>query len=111
MQTLNNLYRGDTEPIILTFRDENSNLIDLTGDRVRITMKVNESDINTVLQVDAVISDQTTNKGEAVLTLTPTDTEIEPKRYYYDIEWKTSAGNITTLIKSTVEVLTDITRV
>ena len=110
MNKLNDFFRGDTVPLHFTFRQENGTLINLTGARIRMTLKADPLASEFALQKDAVISNQSTNTGEALLTLTPTNTEITPGRYYYDVEYKTAAGNITTIIKSIITVKTDITR-
>lgn len=102
--------RGDDESITVTFKDSDSNPIDITGFTVYFTAKNRKSDIDG----DAVISKDITShsdpvNGETVIFLSNTDTSIEPGTYYYDIQYKNTANEITTVIISTLEVKQDIT--
>lgn len=108
--SLNNFYRGDTVPIKITIKDNAGVPIDITGSRIRITLKEDIEDADPgALQKDAVLLDQVTNKGEALLTLSSSDTNIDAREYYYDIEWKDSADNIRTLINGTISIFADVT--
>jgi len=108
---LKDIYRGDTVPYKITIKDENGDPINITGSRIRITLKADLSDPDPgALQKDAVLTDPV--NGEALLTLSSNDTDIEAREYYYDIEWKDSSDNIRTILgggDETIRVFEDVT--
>jgi hypothetical protein len=87
--------------------------VDITGATITFTMKKRpdiETDLEAAIQKDALVLDQVTNLGKALLELSPDDTNVDPGIYSYDFQLKDSADNIQTLIIDTLEVLTDVTR-
>ncbi len=107
--TLNDFYRGDTVPILIKIKI-NGVEEDITGSTLTITMKKKKSDADPgVLQKEAVILNQVTNTGEALFTLGPSDTDIDAREYYYDIQWENASSAIRTIISGTITVLQDIT--
>lgn len=105
-------YRGDDWKLDVTLKDEDGLAIDLTGATVFFTVKENESDADTsaVITEDVTSHTDPTN-GETSIEVSDTETDdVDPGTYYYDIQVKTAAGNIQTVVKGTLTVLTDITR-
>ena len=112
MAGINDFYRGDTKPIILTFTDKNNNPIDLTGATLWFTVKK----VPTDLDVDAVIQKQITTftdatNGIASVVITSDDTnDLDIMKYYYDFQLVDPAGNVTTVLEGTFKLLIDIKR-
>ena len=102
---INDFYRGDTVPIALTIT-QNGTPVDITGSVITITFKKNKTDTTAVIQKNAVLTDP--ENGQALITLTPTDTDIDVDEYFYDIQWTDAGGNIRTLILTTVQIKQDI---
>lgn len=105
------IYRGDSKTYTLTFTDGDGAAIDITGWTIFFTAKRLESDAD----ADAVITKDVTShtsptEGLSAITLSATDTNVNPKKYYYDIQVKKDDGSIITLTKDKLEILTDITR-
>ncbi len=104
---LNNFYRGDTVPLSLRIK-QNGQFVDITGSTIILSLKLNTDDIGYALQKTAVLDEPLI--GRASIILSPSDTNILPSEYYYDIEWTSSAGSVKTLLAGTLEVLQDITQ-
>jgi len=105
------IYRGDTKTYSLTFTDADNAAIDITGWTIFFTVKEKKSDADddAVLKKDVTVHGDPTN-GLSSIALSATDTDISPSRYYYDIQIKKDDDSINTVLCSTFEVLTDITR-
>lgn len=104
---LNDFYRGDTVPIKITI-SQNSIPVDITASNIKLTLKKSKNDPDPgALQKTAVLTNPTA--GEALIELASADTDIEPRQYYYDIQWTNSSGDIRTLMSGVVSVLRDIT--
>jgi len=105
---LNNFYRRDTKAYNMTFTSGGLPL-DISLATITFTMKRRASDLDAsaAIQKKAVITDGP--GGLATLTLTSTDTEVDIGKYYYDIQYKSGTGTITTLVASTIEILQDVT--
>jgi len=98
--------RGDTFKTILTFE------VDINGWIIWWTVKKLE-DMNDNDDANAVIQEvQTIAVSTKICTieLTPTDTDIEPKVYKYDVQIKQPDGTITTPFKGDFEILSSVTR-
>ncbi len=102
-------YRGDTVNINLTFTG-----VDLTGATVYFTAKSevdNVSDDSSAVVKKSTTTHTDPTNGKTTIKLDPSDTTtITPDNYLYDIQLKTSAGDITTTEVGKLEVLGDITR-
>ena len=104
---LNDFYKRDTVPFTVIIK-QNGTPVDITGSTLTITLKKKPTDDDPgALQKDAVLTDPT--NGTALFTLSSSDTDIDAMSYYYDIQWKDVANNITTILSGSVEVLQDIT--
>jgi len=91
------IYRENTVNISLSFTG-----VDLTGATVYFTVKptidADSSDSTALISKD-VTSHTDAVAGQTTITLTPTDTDVAPGDYGYDIKLKKSTGE-----QSTVEV-------
>lgn len=101
--------RGDTWKRTLTFRDSANALINLTGGSIIMTVKRDPESVEYVSQASATLLDQTTNTGQATITLAGTDFNIENGLLWYDIQWTDSAGTIVTFMKGNFEIMYDVT--
>lgn len=114
--TIANFYRGDTRKIKITVKDgDTQEPISVDGGKCTITFKkdVNALDDDADLQVtvNTTEDDPQNPTGEILLTLSHTDTEIDPATYFYDIQFVSVTGEVTTILAGKVKVLTDITRI
>jgi len=105
------VYRGDHKTYTLTFTDGDGAAIDITGWTIFFTVKTSESDAD----ADAVITKDVTSHtsptgGLSSIALTSADTNIDVKRYHYDIQIKKDDGSIVTVTKDRFSITTDITR-
>ena len=94
--------RGDDEAYLVRFKQS------IAGSTFFFTAKCNksDSDANAVLSVTASASSDL----ESLLTLTNTATAaLSERSYFYDIQWKSAAGAIKTIIKGKLYVDGDVT--
>jgi hypothetical protein len=82
----------------ITVTDVNGNAFNLTGYTMTFTAKkdIKDTDGNSSIDVDAVISSPTTGIG--LITLTPTNTDLDIGSYFYDIKIYTDSANVQTII-------------
>jgi len=104
------VYKRDDKTWTLRLKDKNGNPISLVGASIFLTVKETKTDAD----VDAIISKDVTSHLNAIggitnIVLTKTDTDVDAKEYYYDIELVDSSGNVTTLTSGIFEVIQDIT--
>jgi len=102
--------RGDTVTLQLTFTDANGDAIDITNYTVFFTLKNNRSDED----ADAVITKDITNhsdptNGITTITLSAAETADLLGCYWYDIQYKTGAGVIKTVVIGTYIFEEDVT--
>lgn len=107
MQNQLTFYRGDTVNINIAVK------ADLTGSTLFFTMKTapdNDTTDTSALTKATVTTHTDPANGKSVIPLSPSDTNVTPGSYVYDIQLKDSAGNISTLLSGKAKVLADITR-
>jgi len=105
------VYRGDDKTFNFTFVDGDGDPVDITGWTIFFTVKENESDADDDAKISVDVTSHTSPTGGlSSLSITDSDTNITPKRYYYDFQIKKADGIIRTLLKGTIQVMTDITR-
>lgn len=80
--------------------------VDITGATIVMTAKVNAT-AEASLTATAMLSNPTA--GEATISLTPTDTNIDACDYIFDIQMTTSDGDVATLAKSILTILHEVT--
>ena len=81
-------------------------LQDIRLDTVSIIFKESKSDSdeNAVISSTANVSNNGI-KGIAEFTLSPTDTDVNPRNYYYEIKWVTLGGDVYILDSDSVRIL------
>ena len=97
------VYRENSKNIKLNF-----NGLDITGAIVYLTVKTqadSSEDDSTALIAKDVSSHTNPTAGETVIKLLPTDTDIAPGEYNYDIKIKLTNGTQQTLGTQTFEIL------
>ena len=108
------IVRGNTQTVTCTVRDPDQNLLNITGYTPRMTVKLRQpdNDAAAMFQLTGTISDQVTHKGECTFALTPTQTTLQPGKYYYDVSIsRASPLDVKTVIPSSIfEVVWDITQ-
>jgi len=104
------IYTLDTVPIIINVTDSAGDAVDVTGYEFFFTAKTNKSDADAsaVIKKDTDTPNDPTN-GQAVITLSTTDTNVTAGKYFYDIQMKDGSGQITTLVYGDLIIRTGIT--
>lgn len=102
--------RRDTVTLTITFTDQDGTPIDLTGSTVFFTLKEKPTDPDSEALIATswtVHSDPTA--GVTSVTLSTSQTDIDPGSYYYDFQIRDGGGAIQSTKKGTLVVLQDIT--
>ena len=102
--------RRDDKVFTFYFYDEDGNAVDLTGATLFTTVKQNKEDLDASAKISttlAVVAPATA--GKATWTLVPADTQYLAGIYFWDVQMKTAAGKIVTLINDYIEILADTT--
>lgn len=94
---------GDDNTISITKEDDAGNPEDITGWTFWLTLKENrrDSDSDAVLQKE-VTSHVDAANGKTEFVLSNTETSSLEGTYQYDMQYKTSAGDITTFLRGTM---------
>ena len=95
-----------TTYVITYNHEENGVAKTLVGATVRFTVKDEEWDTDATDSVAEITKDVTdgTSAGVATITLTDTDTDITPGKYYYDIKVEDSDGNIYKTVEGRLKI-------
>ena len=106
-------YRGDTLSRLITITKSDGTAFNLTGYTAFFTIK-NISD-NSADDTSALLAKNWTThvdptNGKTLLTATSAQMSIEEGTYKYDVQIKSSAGDITTVIAGEITILEDITK-
>ncbi|MGB0749059.1 MAG: hypothetical protein ACPGO3_09960 [Magnetospiraceae bacterium] len=104
-------YRGDTVAVSFTFTESDGSAIDLTGGSLLLTVNSEKGPTDTanqLWQIVGTLTDATTGKAE--FTPSAVQADLEPKTYYYDIQFTDSAGAIRTMALGKFVVTQDITK-
>lgn len=103
-------YRGDTVSLTLTFTASGV-VQNIAGWTIWLTLKssANDPDSAAALQKTATISGDGST-GIATIELSPAETALLLGTYYYDIQYKTGAGAIKTILDGKFTFKKDITR-
>ena len=101
-----NILRGDSYSISVNMG------MDLTGTTVFFTAKPaltdDATDTTAVISVEVTSHDDAAN-GVTTIALSPTDTNVAPGEYYYDIQVK-NGSDITSIAPRKLKVFADVTR-
>lgn len=100
---IKDFHRGDTRKYKITVRDgESGDPISIHGGKLYITFKSKKSliDADAELQVitNGVEADPPNPTGEILAVLTKTDTDIAVGSYYFDFQFVSSTGEVTTIL-------------
>ena len=102
--------RGDSWSKTMYFENEDGARIDITGWTIFLTVKASEDDLDSAAVISKTITTfSNPTAGEAEIELTPTDTAQVIESYVFDIQVKTSAGEIYTIIEGILNISQDIT--
>lgn len=87
------IYQGSTLNLTITIEgaDEQPYLLQ-TGDKMRFGVKYIENGGSYLIYKELTSSDEV--DGEYPLELTPEDTDISPRRYYYDVSLQLADGSL-----------------
>lgn len=107
-----NIKRGDTKNYTLNIKDCQGNLIDCTGWTiyfvVRLTIPPTSEKNDTNSIISKVIAGQST--GIHSLTITSSDSDIDPKRYLAEIQYKKPDNSIYSSDIGNLNIKPDIVR-
>ncbi len=104
--------RQDTYARSIKLKDSNNNYINATGWTIYFTVRTAVASTATVNDTDAVIAKTISGESSGIhtLTLTDSDTDIDPATYLYDIQIKKSDDTISSSEYGNFVVAGDITR-
>lgn len=112
-RTINNVIRGDTRQINLTFlQSDGTTPINLAGGTAYFTVNAStdpSDDTSAVIQKTAT-SFTSASTGQHTFTLTHSDTNIDPGTYWYDAQFVDSVGNYLSSYRGRFIVQSDTTR-
>ena len=99
--------KGDTFPFIVTVKDADGVIFDLTGYTMNFMAKSDLSlnDEDAEIAKTATISTPASGQGE--IKLLPADTTIDVKRYWYDVQLSNAGGDIYTVINKQPLLITE----
>jgi len=91
--------KGDTHNFTVTVKDSDGVIFDLTGYAMTFTVKddLTKTDAEADISSTAII--ETPESGVGSFTLTPADTTIDIKDYWYDVQISNGANAVYTVIK------------
>jgi hypothetical protein len=109
------IIKRDDSDFELTFKDIDSNPIDLTDGTVFFTVKRNKKDTdeNAIIKKHITTFEDPT-LGICTLSLSSSDTDILPGDYWFDVQLKDKLGRISStyagrmLVKQDITIRTDI---
>lgn len=111
---IKDVIRGDTRTVNLTFvQADGTTPIDLTGGTVYFTVQSTSDpadDVANLMFQKTATSFTDATHGKHTFTLTHSDTNITPGIYWYDAEFKDTAGNYLSAYRGEFIVQSDITR-
>lgn len=112
-KTINNVIRGDTRTINLTFLEaDGSTALNLAGGTVYFTVNSSSdpsSDSSAAFQKVATSFTSAAN-GQHTFTLTHEDTDITPDTYWYDAQFVDATGSYVSSYRGKFIVQSDVTR-
>lgn len=108
----NELIRGDSRTIKVTFKDADGALYDLTGATAYLTINRNgkpTSDLSAAVQITETNIENPAS-GIVTFRLTPTDTDLTPGTYWFDVQLVDAENNKLSRKREELTVIPDITR-
>ena len=104
------IVRGDTKAYKLVFRNQAGDVVDITNYKVMFTLKADSGDTDANAKISKTMTVTSGASGEATLTLTSSDTNIDAGIYVYDIQLVTASGSVHTPVTGTVTIQDDVTK-
>lgn len=107
------LTRGDSRTINVPYLSSSGTALDLTGATVFFTVNATDSPTDDTAAVisKTITSISNPTLGIATISLTNADTQnITPGEYYYDVQVKDAAGNVTSSKRDKFIIISDVTR-
>ena len=104
------IVRGDTKTYKLVFRNQAGDIVDITNYTVMFTLKSDSADDDDDALISKTMTVESGESGEATLTLSPSDTDIDGGIYVYDIQLVTASGSVHTPVTGTVTIQDDVTK-
>ncbi|HUV84339.1 MAG TPA: hypothetical protein VMV86_01440 [Methanosarcinales archaeon] len=101
---MNPIFRGNKREYLLTFTDSGGSAVPITGWTIYFTVKKNYADTVAAISKDITIHYDAPN-GQTKILLTPTDTDIVPGNYFYDIQAKKAADDIETVLSGMIQII------
>lgn len=108
----NELIRGDTRTVQVTFKQADGTSYDLTGATAYLTINRSKNPTNddsAALQKTKTSFDNPTS-GIVSFKLTSTDTNLTPGNYWFDVQLVDAEGNKLSRKGAEITVIPDITR-
>jgi len=106
--------RGDSDSIVIKIINADTGLPEnITGWEFRFTVREDIPATSVIDDTDAKIHKMFNSgdtSGIATIPITTTDTNIDVKTYYYDVQYKTDTGDVDTLGIGNLFITPDITR-
>ena len=103
------IYIKDAKAYLLYFKDETGTAIDITGDTIFFTVKINKTDSDDDALIKKDITTHTDpTEGESQISLSTTDTTIAAGEYYFDIK-RLHGSNINTIVNGVFRAYQDVT--
>lgn len=94
-----NVFKGDDKTWNLVFTDSAGDPINLTGQTIFFTVKTNQTDTDSLALIKKEITSHTDETdGKSRLVLSNTDTDLDAKEYFFDLQLVSSSGTVTTLL-------------
>jgi hypothetical protein len=107
--------RGDSDNFTISFKDSNGDAIDITDWTVWFTVRSSvpntseTTDDNAVISVKNEVHSDALN-GQTLIEISHDDTDVNPKSYFYDIQYKKPDGTVKSSGHYRYIVIPDITR-
>ena len=115
-----NFYRGDTKKYKVLIRDKvTGDPISIDGGTLFVTFKKLKADTDAEAAISLLFlgaeADPENPTGEIIATLSATDTTVDPGKYFYDFQFVSSAGEVTTILplethEERVRIFDDVTK-
>ena len=104
--------KGDTRTIEVTVKDSTGTVVNLTGGTLYFTVNATKipTDDTSAAIAKTVSSFDAPTTGVQNITLSSSDTDITPGKYYYDAQFVTSGGVVMSTKQSVLTVLPDTTQ-
>lgn len=103
------IVQGDDKVLTFSFKNSTGTAYDLTGCTIFVTVKRNVEDADSIL-INTTLASSAPATGVATWTLVPADTKYMLGLYKMDIQIKTAAGKINTVLRDDFQVLDERTK-